>query len=28
MFDQNLAHTAGDRPALRCQKHAKSDSQM
>ena len=28
MFDQNLAHAAGDRPAMRCQKHAKSDSQM
>src|SRR4249919_1485901 len=28
MFDQNPAHTAGDRPAMRCQKHAKSDSQM
>ena len=28
MFDQNLAHTAGNRPAMRCQKHAKSDSQM
>ena len=28
MFDQNLAHDAGDQPAVRCQKHAKSDSQM
>jgi hypothetical protein len=28
MFDQNLAHAAGDRLSLRCQKHAKSDSQM
>ena len=28
MFDQNLAHAAGDRPSVRCQKHAKSDSQM
>jgi len=28
MFDQNLALTAGDRPAMRCPKHAKSDSQM
>ncbi len=28
MFDQNLAHNAGDQPAVRCQKHAKSDSQM
>ena len=28
MFDQNLAHAAGDRLSVRCQKHAKSDSQM
>ena len=28
MFDQNLAHDAGDQPSVRCQKHAKSDSQM
>lgn len=28
MFDQNLAHAPGDRPSVRCQKDAKSDSQM
>ena len=28
MFDQNLAHAAVDRLSVRCQKHAKSDSQM
>ena len=28
MFDQNLAHAAGNRLSVRCQKHAKSDSQM
>jgi Flp pilus assembly protein TadD len=28
MFDQNLAHAAGDRPSVRRQKYAKSDSQM
>jgi hypothetical protein len=28
MFDQNLARAAGDPPSVRCQKHAKSDSQM
>ena len=28
MFDQNLAYATGDRPSVRCQKHAKSDSQM
>jgi hypothetical protein len=28
MFDQNLAHAAGDQLSVRCQKHAKSDSQM
>src|SRR3954454_14941630 len=28
MFDQNLARAAGNRSSVRCQKHAKSDSQM
>ena len=28
MFDQNLAYTAGDQLSVRCQKRAKSDSQM
>ena len=28
MFDQKLAYTAGDQPSVRCQKRAKSDSQM
>jgi tetratricopeptide (TPR) repeat protein len=28
MFDQNLANAAGDRPSVRCEKYAKSDSQM
>jgi ADP-dependent phosphofructokinase/glucokinase len=28
MFDQNLAHAAGDRLSVRYQKRAKSDSQM